>query len=191
MKSACGKTTASTSTRSVSKHSTRNYTPITLDDDPDWTSSVRLDLNHDRVLPSWASRCKYLLKPGTLHRLHCWYNDCRCELADIASRQLKRDFMMINKIAVIAAASLLTMSVASAQNAPPPGNVNPGSMKSGAEQTGAPNQPRSGSATGTSSAPMSTTGQAPAGRGGESSPSSTAGGATGTTKGGPNTPGTR
>jgi hypothetical protein len=38
---------------------------------------------------------------------------------------------------------------------------------------------------------MSTTGQAPAGKGGESSPSSTAGGATGTTKGGPNTPGTR
>jgi hypothetical protein len=51
--------------------------------------------------------------------------------------------MMINKIAIIAAAGLLTMSVASAQNTPPPGNVNPGSMNSGAEQTGAPNQARS------------------------------------------------
>lgn len=32
---------------------------------------------------------------------------------------------------------------AAAQNLPPPGNINPGSMQSGAEQTGAPNQPRS------------------------------------------------
>ena len=49
---------------------------------------------------------------------------------------------MIRKIALLATAGVLAASVASAQT-PPPGNVNPGSTKSGAEQTGAPNQPRS------------------------------------------------
>lgn len=49
---------------------------------------------------------------------------------------------MIRKIALLASAGLFAATVASAQT-PPPGNVNPGSMKSGAEQSGAPNQPRS------------------------------------------------
>lgn len=39
--------------------------------------------------------------------------------------------------------AVLAASSAQAQNLPPPGNVNPGSVYSGAEQTGAPDQPRS------------------------------------------------
>lgn len=47
-------------------------------------------------------------------------------------------------IAVAAAALMALIAVpASAQNLPPPGNVNPGSINSGAEQSGASNQPRS------------------------------------------------
>lgn len=42
-----------------------------------------------------------------------------------------------------ATAVVLSIGSAAAQNVPPPGNVNPGSMRSGAEETGAPNQPRS------------------------------------------------
>jgi hypothetical protein len=42
-----------------------------------------------------------------------------------------------------ALAAAFAIAPAAAQNVPPPGNVNPGSMRSGAEQTGAPNQPRS------------------------------------------------
>ena len=46
---------------------------------------------------------------------------------------------------VTAAALALAFAVApaAAQNLPPPGNVNPGSLYSGAEQSGAPNQARS------------------------------------------------
>ena len=51
---------------------------------------------------------------------------------------------MIRTMALAATAAIIAVSAAQAQNAPPPGNVNPGSMQSGAEQTGAPNQPRSG-----------------------------------------------
>lgn len=51
---------------------------------------------------------------------------------------------MIRMTAAVAAATMIAASAAQAQNAPPPANVNPGSMQSGAEQTGAPNQPRSG-----------------------------------------------
>ena len=50
------------------------------------------------------------------------------------------------RIAFVAAAALASslLSVpASAQNLPPPGNVNPGSTNSGAEESGAENQPRS------------------------------------------------
>ncbi len=51
---------------------------------------------------------------------------------------------MIRNTALLAAAGLLAGTLAAqAQNLPPPGNVNPSSMNSGAEQTGAPNQPRS------------------------------------------------
>lgn len=42
-----------------------------------------------------------------------------------------------------ALAAVVTVVAAAAQNLPPPGNVNPGSMNSGAEETGAPNQARS------------------------------------------------
>ena len=51
---------------------------------------------------------------------------------------------MIRTMALAAATAIIAVSAAQAQNAPPPGNVNPGSMQSGQEQTGAPNQPRSG-----------------------------------------------
>lgn len=51
---------------------------------------------------------------------------------------------MIRTIAIAATAAIIAGSAAQAQNASPPGNVNPGSTQSGAEQTGAPNQPRSG-----------------------------------------------
>ncbi len=51
---------------------------------------------------------------------------------------------MIRTMALAATAAIIAVSAAQAQNAPPPGNVNPGSTQSGAEQTGAPNQPRSG-----------------------------------------------
>lgn len=89
---------------------------------------------------------------------------------------------MISKIALISAASLLVVSVAAAQNAPPPGNVNPASKDTGAEQTGAPNQPRSsGEQKGTTgAAPRDKSGAAPMEK--DSSPSSTAGGAAGTSK---------
>jgi hypothetical protein len=50
---------------------------------------------------------------------------------------------MIRMTAAVAVAAMIAASAAQAQNAPPPGNVNPGSQ-SGQEQTGAPNQPRSG-----------------------------------------------
>ena len=49
----------------------------------------------------------------------------------------------ITTFAAAAIATAFALSPAAAQNLPPPGNVNPGSMNSGAEQTGAPNQPRS------------------------------------------------
>ncbi|MFZ5692968.1 MAG: hypothetical protein ACOY5F_17130 [Pseudomonadota bacterium] len=42
-----------------------------------------------------------------------------------------------------ALAAAFAIAPAAAQNLPPPGNVNPGSMNFGAEETGAPNQPRS------------------------------------------------
>jgi hypothetical protein len=42
-----------------------------------------------------------------------------------------------------ALAAACAIGSATAQNLPPPGNVNPGSLRSGAEQTGAPNQARS------------------------------------------------
>ncbi len=51
-----------------------------------------------------------------------------------------------SKLSLAAGAALvssLMVAQAHAQNLPPPGNVNPGSLNSGAEQTGAPNQPRS------------------------------------------------
>jgi opacity protein-like surface antigen len=51
---------------------------------------------------------------------------------------------MIRMTAAVAVAAMIAASAAQAQNAPPPGNVNPGSLESGQEQTGAPNQPRSG-----------------------------------------------
>ena len=51
---------------------------------------------------------------------------------------------MIRTMALAATAAVIAVSAAQAQNAPPPANVNPGSTQSGAEQTGAPNQPRSG-----------------------------------------------
>lgn len=51
---------------------------------------------------------------------------------------------MIRLTAAVAAAAIIAAGAAQAQNAPPPGNVNPGSLQSGQEQTGAPNQPRSG-----------------------------------------------
>lgn len=92
---------------------------------------------------------------------------------------------MLKRIAMIGAAGLLAMSVASAQNNPPPGNVNPGSMKSGAEQSGAPNQPRSrGDRNGTTGAAPSERGAPGTGQNMQmnSSPDSTAGGATGTSK---------
>lgn len=94
---------------------------------------------------------------------------------------------MTKTIALISAASLFALSAAFAQNSPPPGNVNPGSMKSGAEQSGAPNQPRSQDGQMRPDGQMGTTG---AGQGAspavrpqqESSPDSTAGGAAGTSK---------
>ena len=46
--------------------------------------------------------------------------------------------------AAVAAAGHDSRVCRAGTNAPPPANVNPGSMQSGAEQTGAPNQPRSG-----------------------------------------------
>ena len=89
---------------------------------------------------------------------------------------------MITKIALIGTVSLLAISVAAAQNAPPPGNVNPGSMKSGAEPSGTENQPRSKSDQ--MGAPTGGQVPAPATRmQQESSPDSTAGGAAGTSKG--------
>jgi hypothetical protein len=54
--------------------------------------------------------------------------------------------MIRTRIALVAAAALassLFAVPASAQNNPPPGNVNPGSLNSGAEESGAENQPRS------------------------------------------------
>lgn len=92
---------------------------------------------------------------------------------------------MFKTIATIGAAGLLAMSVASAQNSPPPGNVNPGSMKSGAEQSGAPNQPRSrGEQPGTTGAAPGDRAAPGAGQNMQmnSSPDSTAGGASGTSK---------
>lgn len=53
---------------------------------------------------------------------------------------------MNRTIATLAAGAFAVASAiapAAAQNLPPPGNVNPGSMQSGAEETGAPNQARS------------------------------------------------
>ncbi|MFN3349377.1 hypothetical protein [Pseudorhodoplanes sp.] len=50
---------------------------------------------------------------------------------------------MIRTLVIATSAAFFAASAAQAQNAPPPGNVNPGSMQSGQEQTGAPNQPRS------------------------------------------------
>ena len=54
---------------------------------------------------------------------------------------------MTKTIATLTAAAALTLSLlavpASAQNNPPPGNVNPGSLNSGAEESGAEDQPRS------------------------------------------------
>ena len=51
---------------------------------------------------------------------------------------------MNRMIAILAAGAVVAMTTAaSAQNLPAPGNVRPGSMNSGAEQTGASNQPRS------------------------------------------------
>jgi hypothetical protein len=50
---------------------------------------------------------------------------------------------MITTLTAGALAAAFAIAPAAAQNVPPPGNVNPGSMQSGAEQTGAPNQPRS------------------------------------------------
>jgi hypothetical protein len=47
-----------------------------------------------------------------------------------------------------ALATAFAIAPAAAQNLPPPGNINPGSMNSGAEETGAPNQPRSWGYTG-------------------------------------------
>jgi hypothetical protein len=49
----------------------------------------------------------------------------------------------ISLVAAAALASALFAGSASAQNYPPPGNVNPGSLNSGAEESGAENQPRS------------------------------------------------
>jgi hypothetical protein len=53
---------------------------------------------------------------------------------------------MNRTIATLTAGALvaaLAISPAAAQNLPPPGNVNPASTNSGAEETGAPNQARS------------------------------------------------
>lgn len=52
---------------------------------------------------------------------------------------------MNRTIATLAAVAVAALSIApaAAQNVPPPGNINPGSMQSGAEETGAPNQARS------------------------------------------------
>jgi hypothetical protein len=47
-------------------------------------------------------------------------------------------------MALAATAAIITACAAQAQNAPPPGHLNPDSMQSGAEQSGAPNLPRSG-----------------------------------------------
>jgi len=59
--------------------------------------------------------------------------------------QKREDTVMRRMISFVApAALLLALSIApAAAQVPPPGNVNPGSMRSGAEETGAPNQPRS------------------------------------------------
>ena len=110
----------------------------------------------------------------------------------LAKRALKHsaqwETKMFAKSAIIGGLTLLSASIALAQNAPPPGNVNPGSQQSGAEPSGATNQPRS------QGEQPGTMGTAPKPGGTmekESSPSSTAGGAQGTTKGGPDTPGTK
>ena len=53
---------------------------------------------------------------------------------------------MNRTIATLAAGALavaFAVAPATAQNLPPPGNVNPGSLNSGAEETGAENQARS------------------------------------------------
>jgi hypothetical protein len=49
---------------------------------------------------------------------------------------------MLSKLLLTAAAGVIITSGAFAQTSAPP-NVNPGSMQSGAEETGAGNQPRS------------------------------------------------
>jgi hypothetical protein len=86
---------------------------------------------------------------------------------------------MIRKIALIGAATFLSVSLAVAQSSAPSSTAGgaQGTSKSGdlEKPTG-------------KNAPKGTTGTAPKGN---SSPDSTAGGAQGTTKGGPNTPGTR
>ncbi|HWV52723.1 hypothetical protein [Pseudorhodoplanes sp.] len=50
---------------------------------------------------------------------------------------------LITTLTAGALAAGFAIAPASAQNLPPPGNVNPGSLNSGAEDTGAENQPRS------------------------------------------------
>jgi hypothetical protein len=61
-----------------------------------------------------------------------------------AKQDQRKEFHMIRMTAAVAAAAMIAAGAAQAQTAPPPANVNPGSLQSGAEQTGAPNQPRSG-----------------------------------------------
>ena len=64
-------------------------------------------------------------------------------IAEKDFNHVPRRILMIRKIVLLASAGVLAASVATAQNTPPPGNVNPGSTNSGAEQSGAENQPRS------------------------------------------------
>lgn len=85
---------------------------------------------------------------------------------------------MIRTIAMISAASLLSVTLAAAQSSAPSSTAGgaQGTSKSGQLEKAAPKK-------------KGTTGAAT--KGGDSSPSGTAGGAMGTTKGGPNTPGAK
>ena len=93
---------------------------------------------------------------------------------------------MLSKIALISAATLLSVSLAVAQSSTPSSTAGgaQGTSKSGdLERPATGKKPAKGK-----NAPKGTTGAA---RKGESSPSSTAGGAQGTTKGTGNVPGSK
>lgn len=93
---------------------------------------------------------------------------------------------MIRKIALVGAATLVSISIAAAQSSGPSSTAG---GAQGTSKSGELEKPVGAKPAGSMKAmPKGTTG---AGRAGESSPSSTAGGAQGTTKGGPNTPGAR